>query len=785
MPTPLESSMFVLPQRLAGKADPRFTVRDEQQFAAIEAAIGQQREEIAGRLNARRKATARFGGEVVERDQEIRRLSSQLAFLQRFGVDLCLGRMVMEAQADPMYIGRAGLRSSTGEQLLIDWRAPAARPFFSATRADPMGLASRRRYRWNNGKVTDYWDEVFVAGFLCDATTYDDESAFIASLEADRSPRMRDVLSTIQADQDAIIRASSRGPLVVDGGPGTGKTVVALHRAAYLLYAEPRISDAGGILFIGPNSSYLTYVDDVLPGLGENNVQLATLRDLVPEGAGALAAEDAEITALKGTAQMVAAIDAAVCFYEEPPRDAVSVETALGEFVVESFDWSEAFGAIGRGTQHNEGQREVLESLVEILVDRLDIDDEDDDGELARARDELARSSELRSAVGKAWPILDPAEVVEDLWSVPAYLAMCAPGLRPDEVKRLQRVDTQAWSAADLPLLDAARFRIGDPHQARREDRQVREQARMKADMDDVVADLIATDDTEMKVMWMLRGQDMRAALECDEARELSRSERLAGPFGHVVVDEAQELTEAQWEMITCRCPSRSVTVVGDRAQARTGFAEAWEERLGEVGLAGAVGSGGSVRSGGLVGSSGLVGLVGARVATLRINYRTPEEIMTEAEPVIREVYPLVNVPVSVRSGGYPVEYVEAGEWREILTRWLAERTGGTACVVALPTRLDGVRAEFRGVVGAAGAEGVMVAERLVDTSSTEKAGAEGARAGDAVVFLEPADVKGLEFDLVILIDPEAWGTGVTATVDRYVAMTRATKRLVIVVANE
>ena len=761
MPTPLESSMFVLPQRLAGKADLRFTARDEQQFAAIEAAIGQQREEIAGRLNARRKATARFGGEVVERDQEIRRLSSQLAFLQRFGVDLCLGRMVTEAQADPMYIGRAGLRSSTGEQLLIDWRAPAARPFFSATRADPMGLASRRRYRWNNGKVTDYWDEVFVAGFLCDATTYDDESAFIASLDADRSPRMRDVLSTIQADQDAIIRASSRGPLVVDGGPGTGKTVVALHRAAYLLYAEPRISDAGGILFIGPNSSYLTYVDDVLPGLGENNVQLATLRDLVPEGAGALAAEDAEITALKGTAQMVAAIDAAVCFYEEPPRDAVSVETALGEFVVESFDWSEAFGAVGRGTPHNEGQREVLESLVEILVDRLDIDDEDDDGELARARDELARSSELRSAVGKAWPILDPAEVVEDLWSVPAYLAMCAPGLRPDEVKRLQRVDTQAWSAADLPLLDAARFRIGDPHQARREDRQVREQARVKADMDDVVADLIATDDTEMKVMWMLRGQDMRAALERDEARELSRSERLAGPFGHVVVDEAQELTEAQWEMITRRCPSRSVTVVGDRAQARTGFAESWEERLGEVGLA------------------------GARVATLRINYRTPEEIITEAEPVIRVVYPQANVPVSVRSGGYPVEYVEAGEWREILTRWLAERTGGTACVVALPTRLDGGRAEFRGVVGAAGAEGVMVAEGLVDMSSTEKAGAEGARAGDAVVFLEPADVKGLEFDLVILIDPEAWGTGVTATVDRYVAMTRATKCLVIVVANE
>ena len=180
MPMPLESSMFVLPHHLAGKADPRFTARDEQQFAAIAAAIDHQKEEITGLLDARRKAVARFGGEVVERDQEIRRLSSQLGFLQRFGVDLCLGRMVTEAQEDPVYIGRAGLRSSTGEQLLIDWRAPAARPFFSATRADPVGLASRRRYRWNNGKVTDYWDEVFVAGLLGDATTYDDESAFVA-----------------------------------------------------------------------------------------------------------------------------------------------------------------------------------------------------------------------------------------------------------------------------------------------------------------------------------------------------------------------------------------------------------------------------------------------------------------------------------------------------------------------------------------------------------------------------------------------------------------------------
>ena len=194
-----------------------------------------------------------MGQESVERDSEARRLSARLRTLRRFGLDLCLGRMVGADDGEPVYVGRLGLADAAGRRLLIDWRSPAAEPFFGATHADPMGLVSRRRYRWARGRISDYWDEVFTADGLDGNVALDDDSAFIVSLGSSRSDRMRDVLSTIQADQDAIIRAGSRGALVVDGGPGTGKTVVALHRTAYLLYSDPRLGHRrGGALFLGP-----------------------------------------------------------------------------------------------------------------------------------------------------------------------------------------------------------------------------------------------------------------------------------------------------------------------------------------------------------------------------------------------------------------------------------------------------------------------------------------------------------------------------------------------------
>ncbi|MGH3201665.1 MAG: AAA family ATPase, partial [Streptosporangiaceae bacterium] len=233
----LTTSAFDLPDRLAAKADPALIADDEQHFAAIAKSLEQSIADLSGRLDAELKAPGGIGQKAMDRDMEIHRLTARLRVLRRFGLDLCLGRIVraepipgsISGHPEPVYVGRLGLTDSAGRRLLIDWRSPAAEPFFGATHANPMGLASRRRYRWTRGRVSDYWDEVFTPDGLEGHAALDDQSAFIASLGGSRSAKMRDVLGTIAADQDAIIRAGSRGALVVDGGPGTGKTVVALH----------------------------------------------------------------------------------------------------------------------------------------------------------------------------------------------------------------------------------------------------------------------------------------------------------------------------------------------------------------------------------------------------------------------------------------------------------------------------------------------------------------------------------------------------------------------------
>ena len=307
----------------------------------------------------------------MDRDLEIHRLTARLRALRRFGLDLCLGHIVSADDPEPVYVGRLGLTDSAGRRLLVDWRSPAAEPFFGATHANPMGLASRRRYRWTRGRISDYWDEVFTPDGLEGHAALDDQSAFIASLGSSRSPRMRDVLGTIQADQDAIIRAGSRGALVVDGGPGTGKTVVALHRTAYLLYSDPRLGHRrGGVLFVGPHQPYLAYVADVLPSLGEEGVQTCTLRDLVPEGAAAAIETDPDVARLKSSADLVKAIEPAVRFYEEPPTEGMTVETHWSDVWLSADDWAEAFEAPDPGTPHNEAREQIWEELLTILVDK-------------------------------------------------------------------------------------------------------------------------------------------------------------------------------------------------------------------------------------------------------------------------------------------------------------------------------------------------------------------------------------------------------------------------------
>ena len=277
-----------------------------------------------------------------------------------------------------------------------------------------MGLASRRRYRWTRGRISDYWDEVFTSDGFEGHAALDDQSAFIASLGSNRSARMRDVLGTIQADQDAIIRAGSRGALVVDGGPGTGKTVVALHRSAYLLYSEPRLGHRrGGVLFVGPHQPYLAYVADVLPSLGEEGVQTCTLRDLVAEGAAAAIEADPDVALLKSSADLVKAIEMAVRFYENPPAKGMTVETHWSDIWLSADDWAEAFEAPEPGTPHNEARDQIWEELVAILMDKHDGDVPAD---LLR---KSLHNRELHTAFNRAWPLLWAADLVGDLWSGP------------------------------------------------------------------------------------------------------------------------------------------------------------------------------------------------------------------------------------------------------------------------------------------------------------------------------------------------------------------------------
>lgn len=765
-PVPYRLEASVLPFDLnahPAKSDPALIADDVAQFARIGASLARQIDDLEARLAEQRRAPAGHGQAALDRDLEIHRLTARLRMLRRFGLDLCLGRIVGEDGT--LYIGRLALTDDAGDPLLVDWRAPAAEPFFGATHAHPMGLSTRRRYRWSGGRITDYWDEAFTADALAARAALDDQSAFIASLGASRSPRMRDVLGTIQADQDAIIRAGSDGALVVDGGPGTGKTVVALHRAAYLLYADPRMqAGRGGVLFVGPSQAYADYVADILPGLGEEGVRIATLGDLVPEGSAAVDDPDQRVARLKADARMERAIEIAVRLRENLPTRTVTLETRWGDLRVTPADWSEAFAAIDPGANHNEARGQAWDALLETLIERaaavvLPADDDLDAGDdrwgdegwgdagttawdderraeersagfdaeedfdafgLAGEGDDamraaLAENERLRAAFDAAWPLLDPVALVHALWTDAALLGRVASWLAPDEVAALQRAADAPWTRADLSLLDVARLRVGDPELAIRRRRAEAEAAAERARMNDVVDDLIQNDQSDMRVMSMLRGQDLRSTLAVP-AVAVDPGDPLAGPFAHIVVDEAQELTDAEWRMLLRRNPARSFTVVGDRAQARHGFTQTWHERLA------------------------VAGLRHVELAALTVNYRTPEEVMAEAAPVIRAVFPDANVPRSIRSSGIPVRRGATGERDAVLTEWLATHEEGVAAVIGDPT-FDG---------------------------------------SGRVRSLDPIEAKGLEFDLVVLVDPDRWGDGIEGTVDRYVAMTRSTRELVI-----
>ncbi|MGW3992075.1 HelD family protein [Amycolatopsis sp. NPDC004772] len=587
---------------------------------------------------------------------------------------LCFGRLDLTG-GRRVHIGRLGLFDGD-EPLLVDWRAPAARPFYTATAAAPGEVVRRRRITTRGRTVVALDDELLDPDAPSDGLV--GEAALLAAVTAGRTGRMRDIVTTLQAEQDRIVRDDAQGVLVVQGGPGTGKTAVALHRVAYLLYTHEHLRTRG-VLVLGPSRVFLDYIGQVLPGLGEHRVVTATVPDLVP-GVAVTRVDTAREAARKGRAAMAARLAERVRAAVVVPEHAVTVEFEQQVLRLDPAALRRAVRtARETGLPHNQARhvfhRAVVTALTGELAARMEavvftetgealdggsadgrlgeaglralaaagvvLRPEDDDGprtlldEVDREalRTALLADAGVRDVLDGLWPPLTPADVVEG-----------------------------PWSAADVPLLDEAAALLG----------------------------------TSVPV------------------------------FGHIVVDEAQELSEMDWRMLVRRCPSRSMTVVGDLAQTGSAAgATSWDQVPRPH-----------------------------RLAQLTVGYRTPREIMEAAAEVLAVHHPALRPPTSVRASGEPPWRQAADDVPGVRAELVGEHTGGKLAVIA----------PAAGDLAAA-----LSLRRPPDPA-------------DDVVVLTPAEAKGLEFDAVVIADPAAvLAAGPHGAGDLYVAMTRATRSLGVV----
>ncbi|MGW4893102.1 HelD family protein [Kitasatospora sp. NPDC004240] len=678
---------------------------EQAHVSAVHELLDRQLTGIRQELKRVLRAPAEEAGGAHARDAAVGNLNRRLHALEGAEHGLCFGR-IDHTDGTALHIGRLGLHTEDRElPLLVDWRADAARPFYTATAAHPMGLRRRRHLRLEGRTVREVRDEI-LDGSEPDAGDVIGDSPLLAALEARRTGRMGAAVSTLQAEQDAIVRSPHRGVSVVQGGPGTGKTVVALHRAAYVLYAFPRAAEHG-VLVLGPNTRFLDYISRVLPSLGENDVVLATTEDLAGVPAGA--AGPAGAARLKGGAPMAEALAGLVRSFQAPDGDLAvrmgqewirldpkEVEVARDE-------------AVRSGLAHNAAREVFKELLVDALTDAvargtvealeridaevtlatgLDLDrftgadlrnlgfDGDDragahaaeEVDLETVRAELAGSTQLDRAVEGLWPHLTAAAVVHALLADADALAAHHPSLTADDRESLLRTADEPWTAADVPLLDeAAALTDGPP----------------------------------------------------------------ARVFGHVVVDEAQELSAMQWRMVVRRCPARSMTLVGDFAQAGpAATARTWGEALGPH--------------------------LGTRFAlhTLTVSYRTTEEILATTRELLARIAPDQQPGTAIRHGDVP------------------------RSVTAHPRGLvDAVVAEL-----AAQAEAHPDDLRAVVCADARVAELTEAGVPDRASVVPASQARGLEFDTVLVAAPdEITAARPCGERDLYVALTRATKRLVTV----
>jgi DNA helicase IV len=648
-------------------------------------------------------------------------LLKRLADLDLGSAALVFGRIDRYLDGDgdepleSFHIGRLAVADEHSEPIVIDWRAPVAEPFYRATGRNPMGLARRRHFAVEGRTLLGLEDELFGAGHLgvghdegladapADEVQLRGYSTLIATLERGRTGMLADIVATIQAEQDEIIRSPQAGVLVVQGGPGTGKTVVALHRAAYLLYTHRFPLEDQGVLVIGPNRVFLRYIEQVLPSLGEAGVEQVVLSDLVPDVtfAGRNDLLDAPLAArIKGDARMSEVIDKAVNDRERPLREDVVLPFKSGYVRLRSDETARIVKqARRRFRRHNAGRRWVEGEVWAAMAASWR-------GETVSGREvraELRATPEMRAALDRIWPVLTPAELLHDLFGSMALLRSAAAGVLEDhEYKALHRprrevVDDVRWTAADVALLDDAREVLGPkPGKQGRID-------------------------------------------DADEVRT----------YGHIVIDEVQDLTPMQLKMASRRSLNGSMTVVGDIAQATGPLAPAdWDDVLAH-----------------------LPDRRPPRVIGLSVGYRIPAQIMELADRVMAAATPGLRAPRSVRLGDEAAQIVHADPLVDgvvAAARWLTEGLpNGSVAVVAPDDRCDAISEALLAV----GIEHGRAASTGLDQSLT---------------VVPVSMVKGLELDGVVVVEPseivEAHEHGMRAL---YVALTRSTQRLTVVHAAE
>lgn len=739
--------------------------REQEYVSMLYDRLDGLREQAASRLTDELRSTGGTRQDRSQRDSSVAMYADQVEQFSAVEDGLCFGRLDGDDDSR-RYIGRIGIFDTTGDYdpVLMDWRAPAARPFYLATAANPQGVRRRRHLRTRQRKVTGLNDEVLdIDTAAPDAhEELTGEASLLAALNAGRTGRMRDIVETIQAEQDRIIRADLPGVMVVQGGPGTGKTAVALHRAAYLLYTHRRELSSRGVLLVGPNATFLRYISQVLPTLAETGVLLRTQGDLFP-GVSAQRTEPAETAALKGRAVLAEVLALAVQDRQWVPNEPLEIEVEREALTLDPETVRAARDRVRRADRpHNLARAlfdvEIVHALADQVAERIGADPLGgdnllDEADRAEIRRELRDEPEIRATLDRLWPVLTPQRLLADLYADPDRIATAAPMLTDAERALLHR-EPGGWTPADVPLLDEAAELLGEDERAAaaRRDRirmMEREYAEGVLEIARGSRSIDVEDEAEGgEILGVIDLIDADRLLERqEEADRLTTAQRAAADrkwaFGHVIVDEAQELSPMAWRLLMRRCPSRSMTIVGDVAQtgALTGT-PSWADALAPY--------------------------VAQRwrLTELTVSYRTPAEIMAVAADVLAEIDPALRPPRSVRESGVP-------PWdRAVPDEQLA------AELVAAATREAAGLADGRlGVIVPAGRVDVLGA--TVTAALPEAAVGEHPELESRVVVLTVAQAKGLEFDSVLVVDPDRMvAESPRGRSDLYVALTRATQRL-------